>query len=108
MTSPYVVPARRSAPWRIVLVALTCVASAPVAAFTAFWATVEWTGCFIECTDGGGNHASGGLLWLATAALLASGPALAWLLLRSGRAVGASVGGVVATLLTGALLMGLA
>lgn len=106
MTSPYVVPAHRPAPWRIVLVALTCVASVPLAAFTAFWALVEWTGCFIECTRGGGNHASGGLLWLTAAALLASGPTMAWLLLRRVRAVAAAAAGVLATLLTGALLIG--
>jgi hypothetical protein len=112
MTSPYVTipsrPAARPAAWRVVLVVLACLAAPPAAAVAAFVAVIVWSGCFISCDAGGGDHLAGAALWLLAVALLVLGPVLAWLLLRSGRAVLAAVGGVVATLLTGALLVGIA
>ena len=110
MTSPYVtIPAQaaaRPAAWRVVLVVLACLLAPPAAAVAAFVAAIVWSGCFIGCDPGGGDHLAGGGLWLLAVVLLVLGPVLAWLLLRSGRAVLAAIGGVVATLLTGALLIG--
>jgi hypothetical protein len=110
MTSPYVaIPAQslpRPAAWRIAVVVLACLAAPPAAAVAAFVAAIVWSGCFISCDAGGGDHLAGAGLWLLAGALLVLGPVLAWLLLRSGRAVVAAVGGVIATLLTGALRVG--
>ena len=112
MTSPYVTTPRQAAArpttWRVVLVVLACLAGPPAAVVAAFAAVIVWTGCFLSCDAGGGDHLAGGALGLLAGALLVLGPVLAWLLVRSGRAVVAAIGGVVATLLTGALLVGIA
>ncbi len=108
MTSPYVaVPTpRHLQPWRIVLVVLACIASVPAAVIAAFAAAIVWSGCFIECTEDSGDHLTGGALWLLTAALFLLGPALAGLLLRRWAAVALAAGGVVAVLVTGAVIVG--
>jgi hypothetical protein len=109
MTSPYVAsptPQHQEA-WRIVLVVLACLGAPPAAAVAGFVAAIVWSGCFIECTGSSGDHLAGGALFLLTLALLLLGPALAWLLLRRWSAVALAAGGVVATLVTGSVLIGL-
>ncbi|MDX6197903.1 MAG: hypothetical protein QOJ79_1054 [Actinomycetota bacterium] len=96
MTSPYVTfpqqpdtATRRSAPWRVAATTVMALVGPPSAGFFAFWATVTWTGCFIDCNEATDhpNPVGGGLLYALAIALLLSGPVLAWLLLRSGKAV---------------------
>jgi hypothetical protein len=108
MTSPYVTSPRprHQEPWRIVLVVLFCVAAPPAAAVVGFIGAIVWSGCLMECTGDSGNTLSGAALLLLALALLLFGPALAWLLLRRWTAVALAAAGVVATLATGALLIG--
>ena len=108
MTSPYVDAPPRTQPWRLVLVALACVLSPLPAAVAGWIGLIIWSGCFIECDPGSGDHLAGGGLFLLAAGLLLLGPALAWVLLRSGRAVLAAVGGVFGILLLSGLILGAA
>ena len=109
MTSPYVTSPtpRHQEPWRIVLVVLACVLAPPPAVVAAFVAAIAWSGCFIECSTPDPDYAWGGGLGVLALALLLLGPALAGLLLRTWAAVGLAVCGVVATLVTGAVIIGL-
>ncbi|MDT7538163.1 MAG: hypothetical protein QOI82_1748 [Actinomycetota bacterium] len=95
MTSPYVTfphptpTAGRPAAWRVALTTVMALVGPPMAGFFAFWATVTWTGCFIDCNDATDhpNPLGGGLLYGIAVALLLSGPLLAGFLLRSAKAV---------------------
>lgn len=79
--APPSLASHRPAIWRIVLTVVVAVLGPPSAAVAGFAAAVTWSGCFLFCT--GANHGGGFLLGLLALGLLASGPVLAWVLLRS-------------------------
>jgi len=76
--------------WRIALTVVVAVVGPPTAAVLGFVAAVTWSGCFISCT--GANHGGGFLLGLLALCLLAAGPVLAGVLLRSCGWVAATIG----------------
>lgn len=92
----------RPAIWRIVLTVVVAVLGPPSAAVAGFAAAVTWSGCFLSCT--GTNHGAGFLLGLLALFLLASGPVLAWVLLRSSVWVAATI--AVPVLVALAFLLG--
>lgn len=75
-------PPSRTATVGKVLTVLFSVVGPPAAAIAAFIAAITWTGCFIECTDSGGDHLGGGLLGALAVALLLAAPVLAATLVR--------------------------
>ncbi len=100
--APSPVASHRPAIWRIVLTVVVAVVAPPAAAVLGFVAVVTWSGCFISCT--GADHTGGFLLGLLALSLLAAGPVLAWVLLRSGRWVAVAI--VVPVLVALAFLLG--
>ncbi|MDT7572630.1 MAG: hypothetical protein QOE05_2804 [Actinomycetota bacterium] len=102
MTSPYVTfppqptPTAQSSGWpvvRAVLALLSLLCCVPVALFAAFWAAVEWSGCFMSCDT---PNRGGGFMGAVIAVVaLAAGPvAIAglyrsrvWLWIAAGTAV---------------------
>ena len=108
MTSPYVATTtpRHEQPWRIILVALTCLLSPPAAVIAGFAGYFFYSDCIFECTPGSGDHLGGGLLLLLAVARLVAGPVMAWLLLRRWLAVALAAAGVVAVLVTGTVIVG--
>ena len=112
MTSPYVTfptqPSRaRPSAWPIfkVLLSVAAVLGGVIGALVAaFFSTVTWSGCFIDCS--GANHPAGAALALLAVGLLAGGPLVVAALYRS-RAwvwVGAATGSVGALLMARLLL----
>jgi hypothetical protein len=79
--APPSLASHRPAIWRIVLTVVVAVFGPLSAAVAGFAAIITWSGCFLSCT--GANHGGGFLLGLLALGLLASGPVLAWVLLRS-------------------------
>jgi hypothetical protein len=67
-----------------VLTVLASVFGPPAAVVAAFFASIEWSGCFIECNSATDtpDHLTGGLLWLLALAFLTAGPVLAAVLVR--------------------------
>ncbi len=92
----------RPAIWRIALTVVVALLSPPAAAVAGFAAAITWSGCFLSCT--GTNHGGGFLLGLLALFLLAAGPVLAWVLLRSSAWVAATI--VVPVLVTLAFVLG--
>ena len=91
--------------WKVLLTALAALAGPPAAAVAAFVGAITWSGCFIECSSyDQGDPVGGGLLLALAAVLAVSGPVLAAVLLRSWRAVLATI--AVPAVLGGLLLLG--
>lgn len=88
-------PPRPATPARVVLVVLLALVTPWVAAALGFVGMVELTGCFLGCHEQANEPL--GLALLGGAALtIVAAPAVAWGLLRNGRAVAWTLAGMVA------------
>jgi hypothetical protein len=89
--------------WKVIATVLVAVVAPPAALVAAFVSWITWSGCFMTCDGEQPNPLLGGLLGVLALGLLASGPLLAWVLLRSRAWV---VGSVVGPALAAMLLLG--